>query len=211
MSRKRYSRQPLKRPYRARKVKTTVLIVCEGKKTEPKYFNFLKKEWVAPGVNVEICGRECGSAPINVVDFAIGQKQGAQKSESRDKYDQVWCVFDVDKHESLARALDKASANGLRVALSNPCFEYWYILHFEKTGRAFQSSAEAVKRLKKHYSEYDKGNSSICEKIFKDTDLAIKHSEEVIIEKQWGDNLSHCNPSTHVHRLVKLLQDIAKE
>ena len=57
--RKRKSREPY----------DVVLIVCEGAKTEPSYFTALKKELRLSSTNIHICGKECGSAPINVVDY----------------------------------------------------------------------------------------------------------------------------------------------
>jgi hypothetical protein len=46
--------------------------------------------------------------------------------------DEVWCVFDVDEHPKLAEARDQANANGIQLAVSNPCFELWLLLHFQE-------------------------------------------------------------------------------
>lgn len=40
-------------------------------------------------------------------------------------------MFDIDEHPNVAQAIDKAHANGIRLAVSNPCLELWFILHFE--------------------------------------------------------------------------------
>jgi hypothetical protein len=51
-----------------------------------------------------------------------------------DEVDECWCVFDVEwpkNHPNLAQALQLAKDHGIRLAVSNPCFELWLILHFE--------------------------------------------------------------------------------
>jgi hypothetical protein len=42
-----------------------------------------------------------------------------------------WCVFDVDEHPNIVRALQIAEAREINVALSNPCIELWFVLHFQ--------------------------------------------------------------------------------
>jgi hypothetical protein len=46
-------------------------------------------------------------------------------------YEEIWCVFDVDEHPLLAEAKHQASANHIKTAISNPCFELWVLLHFQ--------------------------------------------------------------------------------
>jgi len=40
-------------------------------------------------------------------------------------------MFDIDAHPNMAEASQKAMANGIGLAISNPCLELWFILHFE--------------------------------------------------------------------------------
>ncbi len=49
----------------------------------------------------------------------------------------------------------KESRN-LGLAVSNPKFEYWLLLHFED-GKGIASSQDCGNRLKKHIQGYDKG------------------------------------------------------
>ena len=120
-------------------------------------------------------------------------------------YDHVWCVVDVDQHESLDQAFDRARANSLSLAITNPCFEYWYILHFERTSRLFSSTSDVLTRLRRHYSAYTKNHAGTFAVVYPMTEQAIRNAEGVIREKGYGEDLRKCNPSTHVHRLVKLL------
>ncbi|MDY7011402.1 MAG: RloB family protein [Planctomycetota bacterium] len=162
---------------------------------------------------MEIVGKECGSAPINVVEAAIVRKDSTPQSTTHDDYDEIWCVMDVEaplQHSTLAQALDKAKGNGLSVALSNPCFEYWYILHFKKTSRPMLKNGDVIKVLKEHYPKYCKNDPDIFDVIFPDTEKAIRHAKEVIKEKHWVEDLRDCNPSTHVHRLVEQLMSFGE-
>ena len=217
MSRKTGKVRSLKRRPPFRVPRQCLLVVCEGSKTEPTYFDGLCRELRLSSVEVEVVGGKSGSAPITVVNSAVAQKkvreQLASQSPTLPEYDGVWCVMDVEapvSHESLPRALDKARGNCLRVALSNPCFEYWYLLHFRKTSAPMPSCKRVVKMLRKHLPNYKKTLvSPALEQLFRKTGTAMTHAEEVLKEKHWGANLSKCNPSTHVHLLVKYLRSMA--
>ncbi|MCK4461353.1 MAG: RloB domain-containing protein [candidate division Zixibacteria bacterium] len=181
----------------------TVLIVCEGAKTEKMYFDGLRIKFRFPSVAVKVCGKECGSAPINVVDYALRYCCD---------YDHCWCVMDVEAprpHKTLKEALCKARDNKLNVALTNPCFEFWYILHFERYTKAFDTNQKVRLRLKRHIPRYAKGGTEIFEKLFPQIRTAVDNADQVLVDKQCGTNLSSHNPSTHVHCLVKHLYQIA--
>ncbi|HBF80999.1 MAG TPA: hypothetical protein DD420_14035 [Streptomyces sp.] len=83
---------------------------------------------------VQICmGGEHGE-PKSVVRAAIEHKKRAAHSpqDRWTEYDQVWCVIDVEAptpHSSLSDALRLAERHGIEVALTNPCFELWILLH----------------------------------------------------------------------------------
>lgn len=217
MSRKTGKVRSLRRRRPFRVPRQCLLVVCEGSKTEPGYFDGLCRELTLSSVEVEVVGGKSGSAPITVVNWAVDRKRVRQQRASRSptlpEYDDVWCVMDVEApvpHGSLARALSKAKANSLRVALSNPCFEYWYLLHFRKTSALMPSCKRVVKMLRKHLPKYKKTLAPPAfEELFRRTGTAITHAEEVLKEKHWGANLSKCNPSTHVHLLVKCLRSMA--
>jgi len=209
-SRKRSSlnrRKPYKEP------REVVLIVCEGEKTEPFYFEFLRVNYGLSNVQVEVLGKECGSAPKSVVDAAIQKKKSWKSSTVKVKYNSVWCVMDTESpasNKGLANAVKRAYDKGLQVALSNPCFEYWYILHFEHTGAPLANCREAVKKLREHFPGYEKNDSTIVNVLFPKTSDAIENASKIIKERGWEENLISCNPSTHVYRVVEYLQRMAK-
>lgn len=206
----------------SRKIGKTVLIVCEDEKSSPDYFKKLTRKLELKPVNVEICGKECGSDPKSVVNYAQQRKNDAVNSPVRDSYDVVFCVVDVDKHkpDSLNAAIQKARDNDIKLIISNPCFEYWYILHFEKTGSKYYDHHKPQSDLRKtlgkiykdkHY-KYDKGCCGFFDKVYPKTATAIKNSKAILREQHHNEgDLSKCNPSTHVHLVVECLKKIAKE
>jgi len=211
VSRKQRNINDYERKEASKEPRKSVLIVCEGEKTEPIYFNSLKSNLRLAIVEVEIVGE--GAAPINVVDRAIElreeRKQLARKSITKAAYEVVYCVIDVEApmpHESLARAIDKAKGNKLDVILSNPCFEYWYILHFRKTSAPFNRSQDAKAALRREHPAYNESDTTIFNVVYPKTSDAIKHSKDVLKEQHnEAEDLRDCNPSTHVHKIVEYL------
>ncbi len=189
----------------------SILIVCEDGKSSPAYFMKFRGKLHLSSVNVEVCGKECGSAPKSVVDFAKEKKFKVKTSTVRDDYDDIFCVVDVDDHPSLKDAIQKARDNDLKLIISNPCFEYWYILHFERTGEAYSSRTQLYKNLEKHLGhEYNKSGCEFFEIVYQRTETSIKNSKEILCS-QWHneEDLRQCNPSTHVHRVVECIEGIA--
>jgi len=211
VSRKQRNIDDYKRREAFREPLKSILIVCEGEKTEPIYFNALKKRLRLIMVDVEIVGE--GAAPITVVDRAIElrrhRKYIAKKSLTKAEYEIIYCVVDVEAptpHESLANAVSKAKHNKLEVILSNPCFEYWYILHFRKTSAPFSSSQNVKSALRREHSAYSESDTTIFNVVYPKTSDAIKRSKEVLREQHNdAEDLRDCNPSTHVHKIVEYL------
>nr|SBO92551.1 hypothetical protein BN4615_P2065 [Nonomuraea gerenzanensis] len=60
-------------------------------------------------------------------------------------------MFDIEwpkNHPNLKQAIRLAQEHGIRLAISNPCFELWLILHFEDQ-TAFIGTKEAESRSRK--------------------------------------------------------------
>jgi hypothetical protein len=84
-------------------------------------------------VEIVIAGQH--GVPVTLVEQADQLKEQADQRARRERdsflaYDEVWCVFDVDEHPKLNEAGQLASARGIELAVSNPCFELWLLLHF---------------------------------------------------------------------------------
>jgi hypothetical protein len=186
------------------------LIVCEGSRTEPDYFKALIHKFLLPGISVHVMSSD-DSEPINVVELAIAKKKKGVAPGL--PYSQIWCVTDVEvpPHRTLGEAKDKAaSVNNLELILTNPSFEYWFLLHFAKVVTPFQSNTDLQSKLKQFHPTYKKTRIGF-DILFPLTESAIIRSKEVLKEQHNDtEDLSDCNPSTHVHKIVEYLQSAAQ-
>lgn len=143
--------KPLKRTKGVRPEQRRFLIYCEGACTEDQYFKGLRTD--LRSLPVAIClGGEHGE-PKSLVRAAIDHQERASRSASDrwTEYDEVWCVIDVEApvpHDGLAAALKLARQHGVQVALTNPCFELWLLLHFKDIS-GYCTSAEAQRALER--------------------------------------------------------------
>nr|WP_321295833.1 RloB family protein [uncultured Sphaerochaeta sp.] len=94
----------------------TILIVCEGKNTEPSYFNAMKFK----SATIEAVGE--GYNTVSLVERAAVLAK-------RKTYEEVWCVFDKDdfSDSDFNQAITRAKKYGYHVAYSNQAFEYWIV------------------------------------------------------------------------------------
>jgi RloB-like protein len=138
------------------------LIICEDSKSSPAYFEDARRRLRLSTAEVQVYGKECGSAPISVVRF--GEECRKKRMKEGWTPDRVFCVVDVDHHTTLDAAHDFAAAHRLDFVVSRPCFERWYLLHFEQGDRPHDSYDQLLKQLKKYLPRYDKGT-------FRDFDL----------------------------------------
>lgn len=73
-----------------------ILIVCEGKKTEPNYFEDLINHYELLTASVIDVTGECGSSPMCVVRHA--KEKHKEMTEKGAPYDQIFVVIDKDAH-----------------------------------------------------------------------------------------------------------------
>jgi hypothetical protein len=202
---KRFSREEKKRSLEYRSKRVYFLIVCEGEKTEPKYFEGFKNDLPIESVELQIEGT--GLNTIGIIEFIIE----LQKKSIR-KYDRVWAVFDKDDFpdENFNNAIYKAESKGIECAWSNEAFELWYILHFQylNTGISRDNfkriiTQEVQVRSNNESYEYEK-NSPITYEILKSVgnlEQAINWAKK--LEMNYSDKLfAKHNPCTKVYELV---------
>src|SRR5262249_54286422 len=125
-----------------------VLVVCGAKCTEPQYFRSLRNSLHSRAVDIVLTHKP--KAPLQVVEYA-----SAYVKRSNREFDEIWCVVDVDEFD-LEPTVQLARRFGVKLAVSNPCFELWLLLHFEDSrGRLSQCDA-AHKQVVKYVPGYDK-------------------------------------------------------
>ncbi len=187
--------------------RSNTLIVCEGE-TERLYFRAARDHFRLTTAEIRVADDSGGSAPISVVEAAeeIVGKQGP--------YDRVFCVFDRNGHESFDRARDRIkhlagrarSALPIAEAISVPCFEFWVLLHFERSERAFGRCAEVVQYIRaRHEAEYEKADDAICRNLMAQLDQAVANAAWVASRAQE----TNFNPFTSAHAVVEHMRLVA--
>lgn len=72
----------------------------------------------------------------------------------------IWCIFDRDDNSNvmLSKAKQTAIKEDYQIAFSNPCFEVWFLLHFNNQTTAVENCEAAIKLLKKkgRLEQYEK-------------------------------------------------------
>jgi RloB-like protein len=197
-----------RRPARAepsRPPRKRILVLCEGQNTEPQYLLGFKQWCRNPLVRV-VVDHEHG-VPLTLVQRAKDSKAEADRQAARERddnvaYDEVWCVFDTDEHPNLDRACQMARDNDIEVALSNPCFELWLLLHFRESP-GVQGRKDLARLLRKHVHAYDKHID------FGDYehgyDSAVARAKRLDTTAQ-TDGEDRRNPTTGVHRLTESIR-----
>ncbi|MFE9169895.1 RloB family protein [Streptomyces kebangsaanensis] len=126
-----------------------ILVVCGAKNTEPAYLRGLLASVDNRAVDVKI--RICAQDPVSVV-----RHTATERDKAGDHYHRAWCVLDVDEFAHLNEALRLAEAENVEVALSNPCFELWLLLHHRAHHAPVAGYQQAKRHLVTHHPGYSK-------------------------------------------------------
>ncbi len=206
--RKERTKASLRRRRALRDSYDVVLIVCEGSKTEPRYFCELRDDLGLNNFNVVVTG-ESGSDPDSVVRFAI------RTAKEDGGYDRLFCVFDRDRHATYQAAIDRARSARIGIPVTTitsvPCFEYWLLLHFTYTDRAFAGTGnrspcdEVIGELRGHLPGYAKGNRGVYMQTKANIGRAITHAQRALAA---AEATGTDNPTTLVFELVEYLKKL---
>lgn len=199
------------------------LIVTEGTKTEPLYFDGL-----ATYIN-NTYGKSIHTEKPLIVTQGEGKctkslVEATEKCVARGTvfYSQVWVLFDKDDFTDFDEAITLANRNGFHVSWSNPSFELWLYLHFNYSDAAL----DRFKLLSKldmlfktrgiNKSGYQKNDPTIFETLTQSQHSSLKAavSNAIRLEKTYEfnpPNPSQRIPCTTVHNLILALKPYLKE
>ena len=111
-----------------------IVIASEGKDTERIYFKALAKEYTNPRVHVHILERSVDEQNNSSPEYVLKQLNNYKSQYELEDDDELWLVVDKDRwtEAMLSRVATECSQEvAMHMALSNPCFELWLLLHLE--------------------------------------------------------------------------------
>ena len=128
------------------------ILAFEGNKTEEKYFEEFKdsNKFNNDLIYLHLLKRDkkdTNSAPIHVFNKL--------KREAKDEFnfhtgDELWMIIDTDRWENIPDiARDCNAADNMYIAISNPCFEFWLLLHIKNIEEYSEDELLAILKNKK--------------------------------------------------------------
>ena len=182
--------------------KETILILCEGKNPECRYFEKL-------AAKLPIESRVTVQHGKDKALISLGKK--AIKEQEESEYSKVYLVIDDDGRSNEIKKLRNELQQHKQIILiiSDPCFEFWLLLHFTKTTRPFKHTKggksacdQVIQELKKkgRLPKYEKNAPNIFETTYSDIETALKTAKSL-----------SGHPSTNIHILVEDLRELARK
>ncbi len=142
--------------------KRKVFAIIGDGKTEMWYFQMLKRN--ERGIQVNISPK--------IPQRKKMQEQFNEILDLAKYYDEVYWIIDLDviikesketgksKKTPIQRLKEYISSllqyKNVTVILINPCFEFWLLLHFEKTTKHYTDCNSVIRKLKKYLPDYEK-------------------------------------------------------
>lgn len=149
-----------------------IIISCEGRNTEPEYFNNLKiilKDRISAVIDVRVVPKDDNkSSPEDVVckldEYLL------EKYDYKYEYDQLWVVWDREKVDSrkkeILKMLPKCKEKNYNIALSNPLFEFWLLMHLVDITIYSKEDLFANKQISQKRKYIDKELSNLLDNGF---------------------------------------------
>jgi len=128
------------------------VLAFEGNITEDKYFSEFKnsKKFNDELIYLHLLKRfpeDTNSSPKHV--FAKLKKEAKDEFNFK-KGDELWMIIDTDRWKNIPEIIRECNQQGnMFVAVSNPCFEFWLLLHIKDTQEYDSDELELILQNKK--------------------------------------------------------------
>jgi hypothetical protein len=125
-----------------------IIIATEGEKTEKIYLDALHEAYRNLKVHVVVLERKkTASSPQHVLE----NMNEFRKQYSLEADDQLWLVVDVDAwtEQMLGEVATECRQKAYKLAVSNPCFELWLLLHRKSLDEYTPEAIEELAQNKK--------------------------------------------------------------
>jgi len=179
-----------KRKSKGKRIRPTFFVFCEGE-TEEAYIKYLRSTYRLP---IEIDSKIAGN---RITERYISDYKKQKTVHLKDK---TFLIYDCDI-EPVLQKLQKLK--NIYLLYSNPCFEFWYLLHCQEQ-KSFLTSNECISKLKNHIKTYKKGilDNKLISKILENKNKSILRAKALP---------EYCNPSTNVYKFVEELDSIKND
>ncbi len=178
-----------------------LIIATEGEVTEKQYFELFRLR--SSRVQVKVLETGDGkSAPKHVVE----RLRSFRREFELTKHDEMWLVIDTDRwpEQQLSEVAASATQLNIGLAVSNPCFELWLLLHHFDPAKipADANCGNIVDLLREHLGAYNQTNiqREPYEPYIPD---AIRRAEimDVAPAERWPNAIG-----TRVYRLMQVVE-----
>lgn len=202
MSKGRHRNRYAARSVGVRSYRKLFLIAVEGEVTEKEYFDGLRIHCDETIIRTKCIAGDSASSPEDV----LKRMKWSMQKEGLRPTDEAWLVVDKDEWSNQQlNFLHRWTETDKRyhLALSNPSFEFWLLLHFEE-GKSAHTSSVCRNRLRKHLGHYEK-HIDIAKFTLARIKNAVRRAEHRDKPpcKKWPDTAGN----TTVYRLVKCILD----
>ena len=190
------------------------ILICEGRNTEPHYFDALRAHF---GWRIALIYERGAGDPMMVAEKAVkrAREEGLyQKSvkgaKVQAKADQVWAIFDRDTHGRFEEAIRLCEQSGVRVGRSIPCFELWLLLHLDDFDKQHDHN-QVQAHLEKMRPEYDASRAKTVHSAELAPQVEVAEARAL---RQLADRIATGNPlgrpSTTVGHLTRAMRKAAE-
>lgn len=195
-------KRPLDRDSGVVRDASLVVIACEDKYAVEQYFTRFRTR----RVQFVVLPTENGcSSPKDV----LSRLDEFKEREATEEGDDFWVCIDTDhwtksNHiQNLREVLQQCRQKKYDVAISNPCFELWLLLHFDDCSKQTPATAaEAVDSLRRVAKGYQKNQCYRLKIGAKHIELAVKRAKNMDV---FPDEILPAYTVTRVYRLIELL------
>ena len=213
-------------PVVSEKAGSAILVVTEGENTEPAYFEWVRHRFAAPTVELVAHGAGRGDPTAlakEALRFRDERRQSMRNHElsinQADDFDEIWIVFDTDvlTAKNRSEGIAFAHSHGIHIAYSEPCFEFWLLLHATCTTAQMAKCKNVEPHLEKHlgwknYSRRGKKASQVSAMMAPLVEKeiiqqAVKHAQQIRQHHTAGSTPFPANPSTDVDLLLRAIND----
>ncbi len=182
-----------------------VVVCTEGAVSEIEYLKEFCRTCVSQ--HVRLVPIPVGREPRAVVEEAIREKSRVARDSLADR-DSFWAMFDRDAHLRFAEAKDLARGNRIHLAVSDPCFELWGVLHYQDQDGPIERH-ECQRKLETLCDGYSRREGKVFNDLTAITENyvdAVRRAERLLVRRE-EEGIPEGNPSSTVHLLTEHIRN----